>query len=337
MASQSSVQFIDAALFCTSPFALSYTDPYQKWLIREHLLSLLQYFPSLNPSMDTFFHNDGNTVDILKATGDLHVSRSTPKVHLTIWLHQNYPHIAPIVYVSPTSTSPIHRDHPFVDPNSGATTSPYLLSWLYPRSNLLDLVQNLVNLFSHNHPFAYNSAFSSLSHPSKREALDRLSCMLHYDVAALRAKTEEEIEGLSVLQVEMVKRVDIATSMMIGLEHEKLNLNRRAMDLRDEADVLMNWLRVHDTKSRGEEIEDDNAYEVVDEESSVVLDCLAADMSLEDLIYALDKAVERGVVDFDVYISQVRKLAREQFVHRALVVKFKGSEMVAWPGLSQSL
>ncbi|PSS06344.1 Protein ELC-like [Actinidia chinensis var. chinensis] len=320
MASQPSVQFIDAALFCTSPFALSYADPYQKWLIREHLLSLLQYFPSLNLSMDTFFHNDGTTVNILKATGDLQVSRSTPKVHLTIWLHQNYPHIAPIVFVSPTSTCPIHRDHPFVDPNSGATTSPYLLSWLYPRSNLLDLVQNLVNLFSHNHPFAYNSAFSSLSHPSKREALDRLSCMLHYDVAAIRAETEEEIEGLLALQFEMVKRVDIATSMMIGLEHEEKNLKRRAMDLTDEADVLMNWLG-------GEEIEEEEAFEVVDKESSVMLDSLAADMSLEDLIYALDKAVERGVVDFDVYISQVRKLAREQFVHRALVVKLEGSVM----------
>ncbi|XP_057460552.1 protein ELC-like [Actinidia eriantha] len=336
MASQSSVQFIDAALFCSSPFALSYTNPDQKWLIRGHLLSLLQYFPSLNPLMDTFVHNDGTTVNILKATGDLHVSRSTPKVHLTIWLHQNYPHIAPIVFVSHTSTCPIHRDHPFVDPDSGATTSPYLLSWLYPRSNLLDLVQNLVNLFSHNHPFAYNSAFSSLSHPSKREALDRLSCMLHYDMVALRAETEEEIEGLSALQVEMVKRVDIATSMILGLEHEKLNLKRRAMDLTDEADVLMNWLRVHNTKSGGEEIEED-AFEAVDKESSVMLDCLAADMGLEDLIYALDKAVERGVVDFDVYISQVRKLAREQFVHRALVVKLKGSEMLAWPGLSQRL
>ncbi|GFZ04782.1 hypothetical protein Acr_17g0003540 [Actinidia rufa] len=318
MASQPSVQFIDAALFCTSPFALSYTDPYQKWLIREHLLSLLQYFSSLNPSMDTFFHNDGTTVNILKATGDLQVSRSTPKVHLTIWLHQNYPHIAQLCHHIPLppklALSAIQPFRPRPKPSQ--------------------------SLLSHNHPFAYNSAFSSLSHPSKREALDRLSCMLHYDVAAIRAETEEEIEGLFALQFEMVKRVDIATiatSMMIGLEHEEKTLKRRAMDLTDEADVLMNWLGVHNTKSRGEEMEDDDAFEVVDKESSVMLDSLAADMSLEDLIYALDKAVERGVVDFDVYISQVRKLAREQFVHRALVVKLEGSEMLAWPALSQRL
>ncbi|KAM7521650.1 hypothetical protein LguiA_011552 [Lonicera macranthoides] len=170
----SSIQFIDTALCCAIPFVLSYTDPDQKWIIRQHLI--------------------------------------------------NYPHMGSVVYVSLNSGHPIQGDHPFVD-FSGATTSPYLQTWLYPPSNLSDLVPNLIKLFSHNHAFHY-STMSSLTHPllpSTRKAMDRLSCKLHYDIVALRAKTTDEIEYLSAIQAKMIERVDITTSIIIGLEHERKN------------------------------------------------------------------------------------------------------------------
>ncbi|CAL5427553.1 unnamed protein product [Camellia sinensis] len=318
MALQSSIRFIDSALFSTGPFALSYYDPDQKWLIRSHFISLLQNFPSLRPSTDTFTHNDGANANLLNATGDLLVSPSTPVVPITIWVHENYPHMAPIVLVSSNTMYPIHQDHPFIDP-SGLTTLPYLQNWLHPRSNLLNLVHNLVNLFSYNHPF-YNS------NVLKMEAMDKLSCSLVYDTVAFNAETEEELERLSTLQGELVKRFDVATGMIIGLEDEKMDLERRVTEMTEEADVLMNWLRVHD--KNWDEMGDE--FEAVGEESRAVLDCLAKERALEDLIYALDKAVEQGVVSFDIYIGQVRKLAREQFLHRALVVKLMGPEMHTW-------
>ncbi|KAK9280912.1 hypothetical protein L1049_003803 [Liquidambar formosana] len=334
MAPPSPTQFIDAALSCTTPFALSYTDPRQKGLIKNHLRSLLQEFPTLAPSFDTFIHNDGAAVNLLNASGYLHVSHSTPPIPLTIWVHENYPSMAPVVFITSNSTYPIPFNHPFVQP-SGATISPYLQTWLYPRCNLCDLVHNLVKLFSIDHPFIHSTASCS-THPyraSKMEAIDRLAGRLHYDMLFLQAKTEEEIEELSALQVEVVKRVDIATSMIIGLQHERTNLKRRVNVLAGEADVLMNWLRVHDPKSvvavAADELED--AFEADDEESKSVLDLLAADGAMDDLIYALDKAVEEGVLSFELYIRQVRILAREQFFSRAKLVKLKGSNILHWP------
>lgn len=44
------------------------------------------------------------------------------------------------------------------------------------------------------------------------------------------------------------------------------------------------------------------------------IDGLAADEATKDMIYALDKALEQGVI---------RILAREQFFHRDLLVKLK--------------
>ncbi|CAK7346499.1 unnamed protein product [Dovyalis caffra] len=333
MPSSSLIEFIDTALSCTSPFTLSYADSKQKWLIRKDLISLIQDYPSFNLSADTFNHNDGTTVNLLQATGDLRVANHTPPIPLIIWLHENYPCMPPMVFVLPNYMSPIHQDHPFVD-SSGATTSPYLQTWEFPRCNLTELVHNLVKNFTLDHPFACSPA-ASFTHPSlvsKREALDRLSVKLHYDTIALLAQTEDEMEDLPILQEELVKRDDIITSMIIGVEHERMNLKDRVENLTNQADVLVNWLRVNDPKSvvtkAENEMDDGDAFEAGDEESRLLIDYLAADRALEDLIYALDKAVEQGVVSFDVYIRQVRVFAREQFCYKAMLVKLRGPNIL---------
>lgn len=120
----------------------------------------------------------------------------------------------------------------------------------------------------------------------------------------------------------MTKRVDITRNMIVGLEHEKMMLKRRGKEMEEQRDVLMNWLRVYNRKF---DDEGGDGFECVDEASKVVLDCLAKDMALEDLMYALDKAIEQGVVPSGTYIRQVRAMAREQFFHRAMVQKLKGT------------
>ncbi|XP_030549211.1 protein ELC-like [Rhodamnia argentea] len=335
MAPQSSIQFIEAALWCKGPFELSYTDPDQKWDIRKDMLSLLQDFPNLRPSMDTYIHNDGTIANLLNAYGTIHVSNSSPQVPLTIWLHENYPYAAPIVFVGLPGVVPspaIHRDHPFVDP-SGLTATPYIQTWQFPRCNLKDLVHNVAKLFSLDHPFSCSPMSSPSTHPSdasKKEALDRLAGMLHYDTMALRSEADEEIEELLALQREMDRRVAIVTGIVQGLERERRELRDRAGRLAEEADVLINWLKVHDPKraaATGDEGIDD-VFEGADEESKSTLHCLAADKCIEDTIYALDEAVAEGVVNVEAYVRQVRNLAREQFHHRAVVVNFETSQQL---------
>ncbi|PKI32841.1 hypothetical protein CRG98_046767 [Punica granatum] len=164
----SPIKFIEAALSngAGSPFGLSYSDPNQRWLIRKDLLSLLQEFPSFAPSIDTFFHNDGTSTKLLVARACLRVSS-------------------------------IHSDHPFVDPSSGLTSRPYLSTWSHPRCSLSNLARNLVKLFLKDHPF-WSSPPSSEgpANPalaSKTKALDRLSGMIHYDLAVLRSTGDDEL------------------------------------------------------------------------------------------------------------------------------------------------
>ncbi|XP_010274292.1 PREDICTED: protein ELC-like [Nelumbo nucifera] len=328
MAPQPSIRFVDAALSRTSPCVLSYRNTDQKWLIRQHLLSLLQEFPTLSPSTDTFVHDDGTTVYLLNVSGSLLVTHATPTVPLTIWLHQDYPNAPPIVFLSPTPTNPILPHHPFVDP-SGVTTSPYLQTWHYTHSNLSDLTHNLVCLFAHQHPFispsrSFIRRFTNPSLVSKVEAIDRLFGALHCDMVDLNSKAVQEIQELSKVQAQLVDRAHVAKTILVGLEHERTSLKQRVTELTEESDVLLNWLKVNGSNyvvgTSGDEIE---AFEASDEDSRIMLDCVAEDLAIEDCIYELDRTVAEGVVTFDQYMKQIRSLAREQFFHRATQMKLR--------------
>ncbi|KAI3678871.1 hypothetical protein L6452_38175 [Arctium lappa] len=325
----SPVEIIDNAIFCNTAYALAYTDPDQKWLIRKHLLSLHQEFSSLYPTVDTFIHNDGTMVHLLKAEGYLNVSHLLPLVHLTIWVHEYYPHVAPVVQVTSDPTIPIRLNHPFVDP-SGVTTSSYLRTWGPFGYDLLGLAHNLVKLFSLDHPFHLVSSpsLSHTSYVSKMEGMDRLWWMLHYDMIALKENTIYEVEKLTTLQAEMRMRVNTTTNMIIELNHEKTDLKQRVKEITDETDVLISWLAVNKVNlsvAMGGQVED--AFECVDDDSEWALELLAEDQALEDLMYALEKALDNGIVTSATYIKQVRSLAREQFFTRAKLAKLKGPQI----------
>lgn len=320
MALSSQVEIIDNAMFCNTEFALAYFDPDQKWLIRKHLLSLLREFSSLYPTIDTYIHRDGTMVNLLKVGGYLYISHSLPLVHIYIWVHEHYPHVAPMVHVKMDLTNPIRSYHPFVDP-SGLTTSSYLHTWGPSGYDLLGLAHNLVKIFSLDHPFFVTNVPPSLSHPSyvsKMEGMDRLWWMLHYDMIALRENTNNEVEKLVALQGKMRAHVDITNTMIIGLNHEKNELKQHVKEMTDEADILINWLMVNKVNlslKNGGRVED--AFECVDEDSRIKMDCVAENEALEDLMYALDDALGKGVLGHETYIKQVRVLAREQFFARA--------------------
>lgn len=326
-------EFIVAALEASSPYALSYSNSKHKWVILRHLLSMLQEYPGFRPSTRRFMHNDGTEVNLLCASGYLHVSNSTTPIPLIIWLHENYPVQAPLVFVSLDPMTPIHRHHPFVD-TCGATFPPYLLTWKFPPCNLVGLLNNLALLFSHDHPFSYLPMMTGFSIPSlvsKKEALDRLVGMLYYDMVALLASTFEEIEELSLLQEELKRRDCITTTMISEMEQERKRLKDRLNNYAEEIDRLANWLRVTDPKPvmamAAGNVETEDVFEI-DEKSRWRLESLAADLAIEDVLHKLDNVLEQKAVSFDSYIKQVRRLAREQFLFRASEMKLNGLEII---------
>lgn len=154
-------QFLSSALSQRGPNALPYAED-AKWLIRHHLISLVEAFPSLPPKSSHFTHNDGRSAHLLQAEGTIPIvyAGAVYNIPAVIWLLESYPRSPPSVYLTPTRDMVIKPGHPHVD-RSGHVNVPYLRSWVFPSSNLVDLVRTLSRLFGQDPPLYTRDTSSS--------------------------------------------------------------------------------------------------------------------------------------------------------------------------------
>ncbi|XWS74606.1 hypothetical protein CRYUN_Cryun01aG0013000 [Craigia yunnanensis] len=383
-------QFLSSVLSQRGPSSLPYTED-TKWLIRQHLLSLISHYPSLEPRTATFTHNDGRSVNLLQADGTIPMPFQgvTYNIPIMIWLMESYPRHPPVVYVNPTRDMIIKRPHPYVTP-SGLVSIPYLQNWIYPSSNLVDLVLNLSSAFARDPPLysqrrpnpnpnpnqspnpSINSSMTSsygqppprvaaaaagyppspygrvqLQQPPqppptsqtedatevyKRNAVNKLVEMVHGDIIGMRKAREVEMEGLFSAQAVLRRREEEVNKGLKEMQDEKEGLEQQLQVVLMNTDVLDGWIRDNEGKTKNlgkNNVDVDEAFHCVEMLSKQMLDCTAADLAIEDVVYSLDKAVQEGAVPFDQYLRNVRFLSREQFFHRATAAKVRSAKMQA--------
>ncbi|KAL5731867.1 hypothetical protein ACHQM5_004555 [Ranunculus cassubicifolius] len=403
-------QFLNNVLSQRGPSSLPYTED-TKWLIRQHLLTLLQSYPSLIPKTATFTHNDGRTVNLLQADGTIPMiyQNVTYNIPIIVWLMESYPRHPPVVYVAPTRDMIIKRPHPYVNP-SGLVSIPGLHNWVYPSSNLVDLVRDCsmyfgrdpplytrqsrsnpntsenASVISHTHssdsglrqntgipPRVYSSLQSpygggsgsgsgsgrfppspqrqdssggrnqnqnqyppspqrQTDDPSevyRKNAINQLTEKLVQDIGTMRKSREVEMEGLFSLQAVLRQREEELNKGMREMVGEKEGLEQQLQMVLMNADVLEVWLRENEGKARmsSGNVNAGDVFEPTDVLSKQMLECTAADLAIEDVIYELDKAAQRGSIPFDQYLKQIRNLSREQFYHRATAAKVRAAQM----------
>ncbi|KAL6633232.1 hypothetical protein ACP70R_025903 [Stipagrostis hirtigluma subsp. patula] len=365
-------QFLNTALSQRGPSALPYAEDV-KWLIRNHLVALAEAFPSLHPKAALFTHNDGRAAHLLQADGTIPIHHAGASYNLpaVIWLPEPYPRSPPLVFLSPTRDMVIKPHHPLVDRSGLVANAPYLRSWVFPSSNLVDLVRSLSHLFGLDPPlFTRNPSIppnptpppahastppprvlpspssSSYRFPAspqlaarppptedpaevyKRNAIAKLVDMAYADAAALRTAREAEVDALFAVQAELRHRGDLVADGVRKMGEEKEALERRLQDVMTATDAMEAW--VSNNSRRGNNTQStEEAIEPADVLSRQMIDCTAADLALEDTIYALDKAIQEGSVQFDGYLRSVRALSREQFFHRALSAKVHSAQQQA--------
>ncbi|KAM0944626.1 putative ubiquitin E2 variant, ubiquitin-conjugating enzyme/RWD, steadiness box (SB) [Dioscorea sansibarensis] len=370
-------QFLTTALSQRGPSALPYAED-AKWLIRQHLVSLVDAFPSLHPKVTHFVHNDGRTALLLQAEGTIPIAYQGAVYNLpaSIWLLETYPRSPPAVFLTPTQSMLVKPHHPLVD-RSGSVHSPYLRSWLFPSSNLVDLVRSLSHAFSLDPPLYSRQTPSATPSPSpssnpnpnpipsshsspapapaparvfsssspygrpaasvedpaevyRRNAISKLVDTIHGDLAALRKSRELEVEGLFTTQAALKQREEELRKGLREMQDEKESLEQQLQMVLMNTDVLEGWVR--ENEGRGRRIGDvdvDDAFEPSDPLSKQMLQCTAADLAVEDVIYSLDKAAQEGSVSFEMYLKNVRALSREQFFHRATGAKVRAAQLQA--------
>ena len=111
------------------------------------------------------------------------------------------------------------------------------------------------------------------------------------------------------------------------MTEEKEALEQQLQLVLMNTDVLEGWVRENVGKRRDLDVDADSVFEPADTHSRQLMECAAADLSVEDTVYSLDKAVQEGAVPFEMYLKSVRALSREQFFHRALAAKARAAQV----------
>ena len=166
----------------------------------------------------------------------------------------------------------------------------------------------------------------------KRNAVNKLVEMVHGDIIGMRKAREDEMEGLFSAQAVLRRREEAINKGLKEMLDEKEGLEQQLQVVLMNTDVLDGWVRDNEGKTKNlgkNNVDVDEALHCVDMLSKQMLDCTAADLAIEDVVYSLDKAVQEGAVPFDQYLRNVRLLSREQFFHRAIAAKVRAAQMQA--------
>ncbi|KAM3685735.1 hypothetical protein ACB098_11G143100 [Castanea mollissima] len=163
----------------------------------------------------------------------------------------------------------------------------------------------------------------------KRNAVNKLVEAVHGEVVSMRKAREAEMEGMFNAQAVLRHREDQLRKAVKEMHDEKEGLEQQLQMVLMNADILEAWLRENEAKVRtlDVDVDVDDAFECMDALSKQMMDCTAADLAIEDVVYALDKAAQEGAVPFDQYLRNVRLLSREQFFHRATASKVRAAQM----------
>ncbi|GAB2300101.1 hypothetical protein Dimus_034141 [Dionaea muscipula] len=164
----------------------------------------------------------------------------------------------------------------------------------------------------------------------KRNSINKLVEMIHGDIVALNKSREGEMDGLFNAQAALRQRNMELEGGLREMQGEKEGLEQQLQVVLTNVDVLGEWLEANEGKiEKLGKLDVDEVFEPRDALSRQMLECMASDLAIEDVIYSLDKGVQEGVVTIDMYLRNVRLLSREQFLHRATAAKVRAAQMQA--------
>lgn len=126
----------------------------------------------------------------------------------------------------------------------------------------------------------------------------------------------------SQAQVLTHRGAEMATVLQ-GVTHEKEALESALMRLGDASKNISKWLDRNEHKSHKHKakMKVEDILQPADVWTKQALECQSQDAAIEDTLLALDRCMQSGRMDLDVYLKNVRNQCRDQFFTRALALK----------------
>ncbi|RLN47519.1 hypothetical protein BBJ29_000607 [Phytophthora kernoviae] len=306
--------------------------------VRGDVYNLLGQIPSLQPNCGTFAHNDGTTSTLLSLEGTIPIFYRSNQYNIPVefWVVETYPMAPPVCFVRPTADMMVKPGHPHVT-SDGYVKIPYTSDWR-PDFTLLELVAHMCSIFG-NMPPVFRRPANSMPAPYRGASAARPE-----DRAAV---LKGEVTGKIQMQLEKTfKRVrddiDLQFEHEVQLTQSRENVERGLQSLRFLRDDISRargvveaqdkevvaWLEENEGKDT---VDPDTILIEGDALSKQMIKTLAEHQSIEDALYYMDRALSNDEIELNIFLKEVRKLSRKQFLYLALVQKIqaKQQELVA--------
>lgn len=171
------------------------------------------------------------------------------------------------------------------------------------------------------------AAAQALRQTARRKLKDELQARLRsYDDTVM-----EEVSTLAAAQKELEERYAKVARVVGQLDAERAEVEAAVRELGLRTTQLRAWLAKYEglEGSPAATLDVENYLREKSEVSRGILELSAEDLALEDVFYALERTLAKGLIPGDAYLRQVRQLSRQQFYARAKLAKLMLSPAAA--------
>jgi ESCRT-I complex subunit TSG101 len=207
---------------------------------------------------------------------------------------------------NPSATSATPQQSSYTPPPSSFTSQPPQYGGVYNPYNQLP-------------PTTSTPQSSFVPPPFIPSEKDKLSQKVKEKLQPHTKDLTEKINHDNDIQMKLVQRQNELNDQEAIIDKELPQLLREVNALKERESNLDRWVETHENK----ELDVDKMIEPEDAHSKQVLELLAEDNAIDDLVWVLGESLDKKTVDTESYLSRVRQLAREQFMKKALLLKLQ--------------
>jgi len=320
---------------------LFYQDPNR---LKADVQELLTQQRALRPRVETFHQGQGK-VTLFYLYGTIPTTHGQQKYNtpMTFYFDSTYPAQPPRCFVSPTADMKIKAQHPHVDPK-GMVFLPYLNQWNPRTSTCVDLLAQITMVFSKDPP-VYAAPGSKAAQPSQtayyqQQATVQQGTVIHGTVLPTTTSTKDR--ALDNLQAQAQQRVPVILQPVIDEINEQLEMQDRIIAHRAEVESQITGLQAEATKidrffqeldetevkvtaflekNAGQDFDVLEFLEPTDALSRQLLDLIAEEQGLDDLLLFLEDNLRCRRITPDEFMEKVRDTSRKIFYSKELRTK----------------
>jgi len=129
-----------------------------------------------------------------------------------------------------------------------------------------------------------------------------------------------ELEGVLEVQGSLTQANESLKERLSQAEKEKEQIEQSIALVTSKKEEVDNWILANGEQN---EMDFDQVFVPKEPLAKQLLDNISEDLAIDDALYFLDKALSNGKINSATFLQEVRKLSREQFFKKLLVMKIR--------------